>query len=174
MVSGCIIRGQTFMTSTRRGGVRLRWTHVDGVSSMWTPTQKIRAHRLCHPVFFSCKGRIPDAHRLRRLLLSLYYREQQHYCTANTRKKKSENLKSSNATIEEEHIISMMPTYNLMIHKSNRFRNKTAAITQTCLQQIWTEVLQQKHFTDCNNSNNNNNNSLILKLTEHSMITNIV
>jgi len=49
-------RGHPFMTSTRRGGARLRWTHADGVgvSSMWTSIQKIRAHWR-HPVFFSCK-----------------------------------------------------------------------------------------------------------------------
>jgi len=53
-------RGHPIMTSTRRRrGVRLRWTHGDGegVSSMWTSTQKIRAqsHHWHHPVFFSCK-----------------------------------------------------------------------------------------------------------------------
>ena len=49
-------KGHPFMTSTRRGGVRLRWTHADrgGVSPIWTSTQKIRAHSR-HPVFFSCK-----------------------------------------------------------------------------------------------------------------------
>jgi len=43
------MRGHTFMTSTRRGGVRLRWTHADkgrgsAPCGLWTSTQKIRAH----------------------------------------------------------------------------------------------------------------------------------
>ena len=45
-MSNFMVRGHTFMTSTRRGeGVRLMWTHVDGgggSSPMWTSTQKIK------------------------------------------------------------------------------------------------------------------------------------
>ena len=43
----------------RGRGVRLRWTHVDGVggsSPMWMSTQKIKIRvHWRHPVFFSCK-----------------------------------------------------------------------------------------------------------------------
>jgi len=52
-------KGHPFMPSTRRGGkgFRLIWMPANGrerVSSMWTSTQKIRAHWR-HPGFFSSK-----------------------------------------------------------------------------------------------------------------------
>jgi len=51
----CCDKGPSIYDIHTEGGVRLRLTPVDeeGVSTMWTSTQKIIAHRR-HPVFVSC------------------------------------------------------------------------------------------------------------------------